>query len=158
MSETFCFIQKKGIPIWNYYFLIFPLIILFLNPPTIIAIGIPVVFAIGLWVAFIEKNKKRAKSYSEIEITPEKVILTKSDGKKKQFQFSNIAKITFLNIRAENRYGMELWKTGQEVCIWNDKDSLLFSFEYTDYSESDKLKNLLIENSKLDSNKVIFID
>jgi hypothetical protein len=150
--------QKKGIPIWNYYLLIFPLIILFLNPPLIIGIGVPAVFAIGLWVAFIQENKKRAKSYSEIEITPEKIILTKSNGQKKQFQFSSIGKITFGNIHAENRYGMELWKTGQEVYLWNDRDSLLTSFEYTDYIESGKLKNLLIENSKLDPTKVIHID
>jgi hypothetical protein len=158
MTETFYFNQKEGLPIWNYYFLIFPVIILFLGPPPIVGIGIVALFVTGLGIAFVEKNKERKKSYSEIEISSEKIILTKADGKKKQFLFSSIDKITFSNKYAENRYKMELWKTGQEVCLWNDKSSLLTSFEYTDYIESDKLKNLLIENSKLDSNKIIFVD
>jgi hypothetical protein len=158
MTETFYFNQKEGLPIWNYYFLIFPVIILFLGPPPIVGIGIVLVFVIAILAAFVEKNKERKKSYSEIEISSEKIILTKADGKKKQFLFSSIDKISFLNKYSKNRYNMELWKTGQEVCLWNDKSSLLTSFEYTDYIESDKLKNLLIENSKLDSNKIIFVD
>lgn len=154
MSEIVTFKQKMGPPIWSYFTLIFPFVILFLN--IVVGIILVFVFGIGIWIAAAEKNKKRKESYAEIEINSENISLLKN-GYRKTVEFSEVHKISLVNVYATNRYEMEIFKMGQEIIMWDAKGRNIASFEYTDYVNSKFLKALVLEYCKLDSSNVIIV-
>jgi len=154
MSEIVTFKQKMGPPIWSYFTLIFPFVILFFN--LVVGIILVFVFGIGIWIATVEKNKKRKESYTEVEINSENIFLSKV-GYRKTVEFSEVHKISFVNVYATNRYEMEVFKVGQEVIFWDAKGRNIASFEYTDYVKSKLLKALVLEYCKLDSSNVIIV-
>lgn len=157
VSSSVSFSQKKEPPQWVYFLLVPPLIICFLN--LTVGFFLFVVFLIGMVVAIIEKRKLRLLSYTDVILSHDMISLSKdAEFKTINIHFDEIKKISFVNIYAANRFEMEIFKTGQELYLWDDKGQRLANFEYTDYYEGENLKRILLERLSLDPSNIIYVE